>query len=91
MNTALSYVIRILVLANVILLFVGGSPSRHNISHPLLSWLTFSSLGLVVLFLISLFFPANKSRKTGKLTDALFTLLAVAMLVFMSLSSLSVI
>jgi len=46
-----------------------------------------SSLGVVILFLVSLCFLADKSRKTGKFTDTVFTLLAVAILVLISLSS----
>jgi hypothetical protein len=87
-NTILSYVLRVVAVANIIVLLIGASSDRHNASQLVLDWLMLSSLAMVIVFLVSLFFPADKSRKTGKRTDALFALLVVAMLVFMSLSSL---
>jgi hypothetical protein len=90
-NTKLSYVLRIFAVLNIMMLLVWGSADRQNASHLLVDWLMFSSLGLIALFVVSLFFPADQSRKTGKLTDVLFGLLAIAMVIFLAISFLPVI
>ena len=86
-NTYFSYVLRTIVAANVLLLLGVVSPLRESASGGFYTWLVYSSVGALALALLSFFTKADGSRRTGKVTDALFAVVALALLVFLSISS----
>src|SRR5690242_17820728 len=86
-NTYFSYLLRAVVATNVLVFFGVLSPVRESASHGLYGWLIYSSMGALVLALLSIFTKADTSRRTGKITDALFALVALVLLVFLSISS----
>ncbi len=87
LNTYLSYLLRLTVTANILLLFARLPSMKQEASRGLYAWLIYSSVGVVFLAAFSIFTKADASRRTGKITDVLFAVVALALLVFLSISS----
>ncbi len=88
-NTYFIYLLRIIVALNFVLFSCGTlySPNAQTL-HWFYAWLMYSSFAAIILAVLSFCTKVSSERRTGKLSDGLFAVIAILMLIFLSISSM---